>query len=113
MKKAIVILISTVFVLTGCETYSYMYAPNRVMDVQIGMTRQDVYAIYGEPKNRSLTQDSEEWKYRYYADTDGYDVISIRFVDDVVEKVESYYMSRHRPESKYRNSSKPVEGTNQ
>lgn len=113
MKKAIVILISTVFVLTGCETYSYMYAYNRVMDVQIGMTRQDVYAIYGEPNNRSLSKDSEEWKYRYYADTDGYDVISIRFVDDAVEKVESYYMSRHRPEMKFRNSSKPVERTNQ
>lgn len=63
MKKIPIILFLTLgMILSSCSTY---YVSNkRVMEVQEGMTRQNVENILGQPDYRRFDGGIEEWEYR-------------------------------------------------
>ena len=62
MKNIHIILFFTLWVILGsCSTY---YVSNKqVMEVQQGMSRQNVEKILGKPDYRRFDGDGEEWEY--------------------------------------------------
>lgn len=59
MKKIHVLLMFLLLILSaGCGSMS------KIMQVQEGMSRQEISKIFGTPENRRFNQGMEEWEYR-------------------------------------------------
>ncbi len=79
----------SVLLLASCK--SMMDAQNPMMSIKQGMTKQEVYAIMGEPKLRRFNESGEEWLYERskFFETYNYAYL-IDFADDRVSAMDSY-----------------------
>lgn len=92
MKKVMIFPAIVVLCFTCCLSIKCVQQKNKLMDVEAGMTLQEVHSLLGKPDYRSQGYNNEEWRYKYNQHSDGYDIVSVFFVEDVVEQVDVYFM---------------------
>lgn len=64
-----------------------------MMEIYIGMPKEEVLDIFGNPKFRAQRDNQrEQWKYQYQA-VYGYDYLEFVFHNDTVESYDSYFKS--------------------
>lgn len=91
MRKNCLFLLMPLFLFGGCISLKTM-SKEKMMKVYVGMKKQEVVDLFGLPDYRRLDNNYEEWEYKYDTIGGGNNFYQIRFVSDVVDGMDSYYM---------------------
>lgn len=85
--------------LVGCASLSGLFR-NSLMDVELGMTKDQVIQLLGQPSFRTLNDEYEELGFtQNYSTNDYITIINVQFVDGKVVALDSYPMPK-KPEIK-------------
>lgn len=77
------------FVVMSCGLMSN-FSSSTMMDIQKGMTQQEVSKLLGKPNHRSFNENSEMWEYRGYTTATTYSVMEIVFEDGRVVEMNTF-----------------------
>ncbi|MCQ2111369.1 MAG: outer membrane protein assembly factor BamE [Bacteroidaceae bacterium] len=86
--------------LVGCASLSGLFR-NSLMDVELGMTKDQVIQLLGQPSFRTLNDEYEELGFTQNYSMNDYiiTIINVQFVDGKVVALDSYPMPK-KPEIK-------------
>lgn len=89
MKKIhVMLLLSLLMITSGCAS---LYITNKqLMDIENGMSRQEVKNILGKPDYRRFDGDTEEWEYSRYMAMMGYATVLVRFFGEEVVGMDTF-----------------------
>ena len=67
IKKKIVLILLTIFILTSCATVGIEFNGKYVDKIKIGVTKKsDINEIFGEPWRVGIDNGNRAWTYGYY-----------------------------------------------
>lgn len=90
MKTRQTFLLLTILI-TVSSCASFFYGPTiRLMEVEMGMTKEEVKQLSGKPSYRRINDRGEEWEYRN-ATASGWNVYVISFVSERVTTVDMFF----------------------
>lgn len=96
MKKVYFILTLLLVVLcSGCCSSWSLFSTQQPMDIQKGMSLEEVQAAFGKPSFRSFHDNVERWEFRRSLAT-GWSVTRVYFVDGKVDEMEAYFEHDHK-----------------
>lgn len=110
MNKVFIILISLALLCGSCATSEDFYLNrDKLISLRVGMSKQQITKLYGNPHYRNIERDYEIWKYKYYtANRSGYDFLEIKFVGEFAESIDSYFLPDSYPVPANKSSSENV-----
>lgn len=91
MKKIYTVFLIVTLLCAGCSTVQY-FSPKAIGQIEVGMSKEKVSGIFGQPHYRHINGPLEEWEYRYEdATKGGTDMLIVRFNSGVVESLDSFF----------------------
>lgn len=97
MNKVLILLISLALLCGSCVTSKNYMNRDKLMALKLGMNKQQVTKLYGNPHYRNIERGYEIWKYKYLELWGGYSFIEIKFVGEFAESIDSYFLPDNYP----------------